>query len=80
VLYYQQFTFNLATAEELLISQLVLTCVVLECPILLVHVCRATVETIERNFSTSYICVMSKMFTFLKKEPDDVLGHRFKAY
>jgi len=64
MLYYQTFTFNLPTPEGLLISQLVLTCVVLECLILLVHVCRVTVETIKRNSITCYICVMSKLSRF----------------
>jgi len=66
ILYYQQFTFNLATAEKLLISQLVLTRVVLECLILLVHICRVPMETIKRNFSMCYICVMSKFSRFKK--------------
>jgi hypothetical protein len=62
--YYQKLTFNLASAEELLISQLVLTRVILECLILLVNVCRVIVETIKRNFSTWYVCVTSKRLGF----------------
>lgn len=78
--YHWKFTFNLATAEELLISQPVLTRVTLECLILLVHICRVTVETTKRNFSTWYICVGYRNFHVLNKEPDDVFGHIFQAY